>query len=681
MIDKRVLTTCPYCGCGCNFYLDIISGEVIGITPATHSINKGRLCVKGWNAHEFIHNTDRLKKPLIKKDGKFVKSTWNDALNLVADRLKDIKDGYGDDSLAVLISAKCTNEENFLMMKFARAVLGTNNIDNCARLCNASTVAGLTMAFGSGVMTNSIDEIASADVILVIGSNTTEAHPLVGSEIVRAIETGSKLIVVDPRITPLARFADIHLRVRSGSDAALLNGMMNVIINDGLDDKEFIKRRTEGFEKFRKTVERYTPEMVEKISGVRADDLKSAAKMYANAERGMIIYCLGITQHITGTDNVLSLANLALLTGNIGKEGTGVNPLRGQNNVQGACDMGALPDVYTGYQLVSDEKAREKFEKAWQVSLPKNDGLTVIEMINAAADGKIKGMYIVGENPVLSDPDINHVKYALEKLDLLIVQDIFLTETAELADVVLPACSYAEKNGTFTNTERRVQLVRKAIDPICGKDEWMIVCEIANRLGYKMNYESARQIMDEVSKLTPIYGGISHERLEYGGVQWPCPFKDSPGTRYLYENGFPRGKGVFHMIEYKPPDEMPDEEYPFLLTTGRVLVHYNTGTMTRRSGTLNREVPNGFVEINPADAKNIGVLNGQKVKVSTRRGNITINAMITDVVPEKTLFIPIHFSKEVTNVLTNSALDPVSKIPEFKVCAANIDRVDYVEDR
>lgn len=343
--------------------------------------------------------------------------------------------------------------------------------------------------------------------------------------------------------------------------------------------------------------------------------------------------------------------------------------------------MGALPDVYTGYQPVSDEKARGKFEKAWQVSLPKNGGLTVIEMINAAADGKIKGMYIVGENPMLSDPDTNHVRDALEKLDLLIVQDIFLTETAELADVVLPACSYAEKNGTFTNTERRVQLVRKAIDPLCGKDEWMIVCKIANRLGYKMNYESSRQIMDEISKLTPIYGGISHNRLEYGGVQCPCPVKDHPGTRYLYKNGFPKGKGKFHAIEYKYPDEMPDKKYPYLLTTGRVLVHYNTGTMTRRSGTLNREVPNGFVEINPADAKNIGVLDGQKVKVSTRRGSISINAMITDVVPEKTLFIPIHFSKEVINVLTNSALDPISKIPEFKVCAANIDRVDYVEDR
>jgi len=328
MIDKRILTVCPYCGCGCNFYLDIVDREVIGVTPATHSINKGRLCIKGWNAHEFIHNPDRLKKPLIKKDGKFVESTWKEALNFVADRLKDIKDGYGGDSLAVLSSAKCTNEENFLLMKFARAVLGTNNIDNCARLCHAPTVSGLTMAFGGGAMTNSIDEVTSADVILVIGSNTTEAHPLVGSEIVRAIENGSKLIVVDPRITPLAKFADIHLRVRSGSDAALLNGMMNVIINDGLDDKEFIKGRTEGFEKFCKTVERYTPEIVEKISGVRAGELKSAARMYAKAKRGMIIYCLGITQYITGTDNVLSLANLALLTGNIGKEGTGVNPLR-----------------------------------------------------------------------------------------------------------------------------------------------------------------------------------------------------------------------------------------------------------------------------------------------------------------------------------------------------------------
>jgi formate dehydrogenase alpha subunit len=680
---KKVLTTCPYCGCGCRFYLDVMDGDVIGVTPTTYSISKGRLCVKGWNAHEFIHSTDRLRKPLIKKDDEFVESTWEEALDFVAKRLKDIKEEYGSDSLAVLSSAKCTNEENFLMMKFARAVLGTNNIDHCARLCHAPTVVGLTKAFGGGTMTNSIDEITRADVILVIGSNTTETHPLVGSEMIKAVENGSKLIVVDPRITPLAKLAKIHLRVRLGSDVALLNGMMNVIINEGLEEKKFIEEKTEGFEELHKTVEKYTPEKVEEISGIRAYDLKSAARMYAKAERGMIIYCLGITQHVTGTDNVLSLANLALLTGNVGKEGTGVNALRGQNNVQGACDMGALPDVYTGYQPVTDDKVRKKFERAWKVPLPRDVGLTVVEMMDAAADGKIKGMYISGENPMLSDPDINHVRNALEKLDILIVQDIFLTETAELADVVLPGCSYAEKNGTFTNTERRVQLVRKAIYPICSKEEWKIVCELANRFGYEMNYESPRQIMEELSKLTPIYGGISHERLEDGGLQWPCPAKDHPGTKYLYENGFsrPGEKGKFHAIEYIFPDEIPDEEYPFLLTTGRVSAHCNTGTMTRRSGTLNREFPKGFAEINPADAKEIGVLKGQKVKVSTRRGEIIINAMITDELPEKTLFIPFHFSEEVTNVLTNPAIDPISNIPEFKVCAANIERINDVGDR
>jgi len=678
---KKVLTTCPYCGCGCNFYLDVVAGEVVGVTPTACAINKGRLCVKGWNAHEFIHNTERLKKPLIKKDDEFVESTWEEALDLVAKRLKDIKKEYGGNDLAVLSSAKCTNEENFLMMKFARAVLGTNNIDNCARLCHAPTVAGLMMAFGGGVMTNSIDEVTRADVILVIGSNTTETHPLAGSEIIKAVENGSKLIVVDPREIPLARFAKIHLRSRLGSNVALLNGMMNVIINEGLEEKEFIEERTECFKELRKTVEKYTPERIEEISGVRAYDLKSAARMYAKAKRGMILYCLGITQHVVGTDNVLSLANLALLTGNVGKEGTGVNPLRGQNNVQGACDMGALPDVYTGYQPVINDKIRKKIERAWKAPLPKDAGLTVIEMMDAAANGKIRGMYISGENPMLSNPDINHVRDALEKLDILVVQDIFLTETAELADVVLPGCSYAEKNGTFTNTERRVQLVRKAIDPICGKEEWKIVCEVANRFGHKMNYGSPKEIMEEISSLTPIYGGISHERLENGGLQWPCPTKDHPGTKYLYENGFSRGKGKFHAIEYISSDEMPDEEYPFLLTTGRVSVHCNTGTMTRRSGTLNREVPKGFGEINPVDAKEIGVLKGQKVKVSTRRGKIIINAMITDEVPEKTLFIPFHFSEEVTNVLTNPELDPISKIPEFKVCAANIERVDDVEDR
>ncbi len=658
-------------------YLDVESGKVVGVTPSrNHPVSKGRLCIKGFNIHEFIHDDRRLKKPLIRKKGKLREVSWNEALDYTAEKLVDIKKRHGPDSIACLSSAKCTNEENYLMQKFARAVIGTNNIDHCARLCHASTVAGLARAFGSGAMTNSIDEIEDADVILLTGSNTSEQHPLISTRIISAVKKGAKLIIIDPRRIPLSSIADLNLQQNPGTDVAWINSFMNVIISKGLNDTDFIKERTEGYAGLEKTIKNYTPKKTEKITGIKAQDIEKAAIIYGSAKKASIIYSMGITQHTSGTDNVLSLANLAMLTGNVGKESTGVNPLRGHQNVQGACDMGALFNVYPGYQKVEDDGVREKFGKAWGVDLPSKQGLTVVEIFNAAFNGDVKAVYVMGENPMLSDPDLDHVKDAIENLEFLVVQDIFMTETAELADVILPASSFAEKDGTFTNTERRIQLVKKAIDPIGeSKPDWMIIPEISARMGYKMSYEHPSEIMAEIASLTPIYGGISYDRLIPWGLCWPCPNKDHTGTKYLHKGKFSRGLGKFHSVDYRNPDEMVDGDYPFILTTGRILEHFHTGTLTRKSLTLEREEPQGYVEINTLDAKRLGVCDGARIRVSSRRGEITPIARITDNIKENVVFIPFHYREAAANKLTNPALDPIAKIPEYKVCAVRIENV------
>ncbi|MDI6731226.1 MAG: formate dehydrogenase subunit alpha [Candidatus Margulisbacteria bacterium] len=673
---KKVLTTCTYCGCGCNFYLQVRDGEVVGVYPSKkHPISQGILCVKGWNVHEFINHPARLKTPLVKKNGALVPVGWDEALSVVGEKLNTIRRQTGPDSLGFLSSAKCTNEENYLMMKLARAACGTNNVDHCARLCHASTVAGLALAFGSGAMTNSINEVEDCDVLLITGSNTTEQHPATGNRIIRAYDKGAKIIIADPREIPLAKYAALHMRQRPGTDIALFNGMMKVIVDENLLDKEYIEMRTEGFEEFRKVLARYPLEQVEKITNVPAADIKKAARLYASSKKASIIYSMGITQHTTGTDNVLTLANLVLLTGHVGFPHTGINPLRGQNNVQGACDMGALPNVLSGYQAWANEELRKKFEKAWAIEkLPDKMGLTVVEMINAAAKGELKALYIMGENPMLSDPNITHVEEGLRKLEFLVVQDIFLTETAQLADVVLPGTSFAEKDGTFTNTERRVQRIRKSVDPV-GQSlpDWQILQKIAKLLGYKMDYGSPAKIMEEIASVTPIYGGIFYDRLEEFGLQWPCPKREHPGTKFLHREAFSRGKGKFSPIDHLPPAEETDREYPFTLTTGRMYFHFHTGTMTRKTSQLHREHPEGFVEVNPADAKELGIRSGCFVKVITRRGSINIRAQVSTIVPGKTIFIPFHFREAAANILTNDALDPKSKIPEFKVCAAKVE--------
>lgn len=526
-------------------------------------------------------------------------------------------------------------------------------------------------------MTNPISDIEGADFILAIGTNTTETHPIIGLKVKKAVGRGATLVVVDPRETEVARLAHRHLRLRSGTDIALLNALAHVIIEEGLYNREFVESRTEGFEALKEVVARYTPEYAAEVTGIDAATIREVARGYAKAPNATILYTMGVTQHICGTHNVFAIANLAMLCGHIGKPYSGVNPLRGQNNVQGACDMGALPNVLAGYQSVASDEVRRKFAAAWGVeALPEKPGLTVGEMIEAAGRGEIRAMYIMGENPVLSDPDAEHVVHALEKLDFLVVQDIFLTETARLADVVLPAASFAEKDGTFTNTERRVQRVRKAIEPVGqAKPDWEIICLVATAMGYPMSYGSPAEVMAEIACLTPSYGGISYERLEKGSLVWPCPAPDHPGTPRLHVEKFARGLGKFHPVEYVPPHEQPDAEYPLVLNTGRRLHHYHTGTMTLRTGALEKHYNQEYLEINPADAARLGIADGERVRVVSRRGRVEVTARVTEVVPPGMVFTSFHFPEVAINKLTNPAKDPVAKIPELKVCAVRVEKI------
>jgi formate dehydrogenase alpha subunit len=537
-------------------------------------------------------------------------------------------------------------------------------------------VVGLAAAFGSGAMTNSIPELADAKCIFIIGSNTTENHPIAAKWIFRGMENGAKIIVVDPRLTQMAFLADIAVQHRLGTDVALINGLMHIIIKEGWHAKEYVAERTEGFEALAAKLEDYPPDKVAQITGIDAATLRQMAEMFAKTKPASIIYCMGITQHTTGVDNVKSLANLAMLTGNVGVASGGVNPLRGQNNVQGACDMGGLPNVFTGYQPVADEAANKKFSEAWGRDLPNKPGLTILEMFHGIDEGKIKALYVVGENPLVTDPDLRHVESALKKLDIFIVQDIFLTQTAKLADVVLASTSFAEKDGTFSNTERRVELVRQAIPPVGdSRPDWQIVQDLSTRMGYPMHYDSAEAIFDEMKSLTPSYAGMSYARLADKGLQWPCPTPEHPGTVFLHKDRFSRGKGAFTAIDYKPPAEVIDADYPMWLSTGRTFMHYHSGTMTRVSPSLQHELPEGYVEISPADAKAMAIKDGERVKVSSRRGEIQIKAKISRKVNRGVVFIPFHFAETAANVLTNPAYDPVAKIPEYKVCAVKVEKL------
>ncbi len=525
-------------------------------------------------------------------------------------------------------------------------------------------------------MTNSISEMERAEVILLTGSNTTEMHPVIASYMKRAVrQRGAKLIVVDPRRIDLVSYSELWLNPKPGTDVAWINGLIHVILRDGMEDGTYIEQRTEGFEALKNVIQKYTPEKVESITGIPANDLEKAARLYAQAKSASIVYAMGITQHTSGTDNVKALANLAMVCGNVGVPNGGVNPLRGQNNVQGACDMGGLPNVFSGYQPVGDEGVREKMARAWAVkSLPDKPGLTLMEMMDGAAKGEIKGMFIMGENPMLSDPDLHHVEEALKNLEFLVVQDIFMTETAKLADVVLPGVSFAEKEGTFTNTERRVQRVRKAVEPPgLARQDWEILCSLSTRMGLPMVYKDPEAVMDEIRQVTPSYGGITYARIEKIGLQWPCPTLDHPGTAFLHKDRFTRGRGLFHPVEYTKPPELPDEEYPFYLSTGRILYQYHGASMSRRSKGLSERAPRCEVEISPQDAKRMGLKEGSTVRVLSRRGQIKAVARITDKAVQGTVFVPFHYAEAAANLLTHSKLDPVSKIPGYKVCAVRVE--------
>lgn len=682
---KYVQTTCPYCGTGCSFNLVVTEGKISGVAPYQRSpVNEGKLCPKGTYAHEFVNAPDRLTKPLIKKGETFVEASWDEALKLIAEKFKS----YKPDECACLASARTSNEDNYAMMKFARGVLKTKHIDHCARLCHASTVAGLANIFGSGAMTNSIGDIAEAKCVFIIGSNTFENHPLIGRRVMEAKANGAKIIYVDPRLTPTGKQADLYLQFYSGTDVCLLNGMMHEIIKNGWENKEFIQNRCNGYDELKKEVmkDEYSLENVSKVTGVPVDKIKTAAEWFAKSGSTAILYSMGITQHTTGVDNVKSCGNIQMLTGNLGRPGTGVNALRGQNNVQGACDMGALPVVYTGYQKVIDEAARKKFADAWKFpdGIAKGEnGYEVTTLMNVLSDkpGEIKCLYIMGENPMISDPDLTHVGHAMKTLDFLVVQDIFLNETAQLANVVLPAACYAEKDGTQTSTERRVQMWRKAQNPPGeAKGDWEIIASIAKAMGYadQFAWKTSEDVFTEIASVTPSYGGMTYERLNKPeALHWPCPTKDHPGTPILHGEkfGMPDGKGLMTGIPFKYQTERPDSEYPFLLTTGRSIWQWHTGTMTRRSASLEREEPTGWIEINVDDAKALGIKNGEVVKAISRRGEIKITARVTENIKKGVMFIPFHYAECAANVLTINALDPIAKIPESKACAIKVEKI------
>ncbi|MBI2252000.1 MAG: formate dehydrogenase subunit alpha [Armatimonadetes bacterium] len=670
---EKIKTICPYCGVGCNFDLNLNLKDKKIIYVSANSENKvnGRnMCVKGKFGYHFIQHLDRLREPLIKEDGKFKKVSWEKALNFTASKFKEIIQKYGPDSVGGLSSAKCTNEENYLFQKFIRACFKTNNVDHCARLCHAASAAGLAMSLGSGAPTSSIEEIDKVEVIFVIGSNTTETHPVIGASLKRRAKQGAKLIVADCRQIQLAEISDLFLQHLPGTDIALLNGIMHVILKENLWDKKFVKERTENFENFKEIIQKYNPKLTAKITQVPQEKIIQAAKIIGSSKQVMIFYAMGITQHTSGVKNVLSLSNLTLLTGNIGRYGAGLMPLRGQNNVQGSCDMGALPNNFPGYQKIDLDNIK-KFEEFWKTQLPKTPGLTTTEMFKNIPQ-KIKALYIMGENPLISEPDSNHIEKVLPELEFLVVQDIFLTETAKFAKVVLPGASFAEKEGTFTNTERRVQLLGKALEPLGNsKVDWQILNELFIKFDYPSNYTAPEEIMREIQKAVPIYGGMAYHRLKPYGLQWPCYDENDPGTIFLHENAFPRGKGLFFEIEALNPDESPEEEYPFILTTGRILPQYHTGTMTRKTPLENLAHEN-LARISPKDAKKLNLNDSENIILKSKRGEISLKIKITPQIPQGIVFVPFHYFESAANRLTNPALDPLSKTPEYKVCAVKI---------
>jgi formate dehydrogenase alpha subunit len=696
--DRIVATTCPYCGVGCNLQLHIKDDYIYKVTsPFDSVVNHGNLCVKGRFGYDFIYNKERVTAPLIRKTlqkpgartqgferSEWGEIPWDEALDYTADRLVEVYKRDGSDAMAVYCCAKATNEDNYLLQKMFRALFRTNNVDHCTRLCHAGSVVALQMAIGSSAMSNTAAEVIHSDVFIVTGSNTAETHPIIALQMKAAVEKhGAKLIVVDPRRVEMVDWATLWLPERPGTDVPVFSAMAHVIIKERLYNEHFVRERTLGFEEFSKSVEKFTPEYAEAISGVDRNLIIEAARMYAKAKNGAIYWALGIPEHSHGTDNAMTLIHLALLTGHIGRTGTGLNPLRGQNNVQGASDSGAMPWHYPGYQSVDHEESARKFERAWSIEpggLSRKRGLTTTEILSSIGPGAVRALYIMGENPMMSEPNLNHTRQQMEQLEFLVAQDIFINESGAYADVFLPAASWAEKEGTFTNTDRRVQRVRKAIEPRGqSRGDWEIICDLAIRIEKRLSrlstafwsYKEPSEVLDEMGRLVPEYAGVKYWRIEREGLQTPVWDDNHPGTPYLFSESFPSGKGKFHPLEYRPAVEMPDGEYPFILTTGRVLEHWHGGTMTRHS-QLDELYPGARLEMNPADASWLKMENGQVVRVSSRRGSIVLRVWTTPRTTPGVVFVPMHFAEAAANLLTIDALDPEAKIPEYKACAVRI---------
>jgi formate dehydrogenase alpha subunit len=693
--DRKVKTTCPYCGVGCQIELNIKDNKIISTgAPENTAPNFGRLCAKGRYGTDFTHHSSRLKKPLIRKnlnsavrepvalDG-FREASWEEALDLAALRLSDTYKKSGGDAFGTFCCAKASNEDNYIFQKFVRATLKTNNIDHCARLCHAASVAGLQKAIGSSAMSNSIAEMKDLEVFIVTGSNTTETHPVISTFLREAVvKGGAKLIVIDPRKIEMTNFAVLHLQHKPGTDVAVYQAMANTIVKEKLYNKKFINSRTEGFDEYSESLDKFTPEWAEIITGVPAENIKQAARLYANAGAAAVYWGMGISQSVHGTDNTISIANVTLLCGHLGRPGTGLNPLRGQNNVQGCSDSGGLPATYPGYQNVNDPEIKLKFEDKWKTELSGNPGLTTLEMSDAAGAGTITDFIILGENPLMSEPDLNAAKHHFANLKNIIMIDIFFNESAEYADIIFPAASFAEKNGTFTNSDRRVQLIRTAFElPGEAREDWDIIQDLALRIEAKLNikessgynFSSPSEIWNEMAELVPAFAGINHKRLENeGGVHWPCPDEKHPGTPYLFSETFPRGKGLFNILDLRLESEQATEEYPYILSTGRVLYHWHGGTMTRRS-VLDKIYPKALVEINPIDAERDGFKDGSTVKVSSLRGSVSVEVRVSDRSPRGVVFMSIHFAEVSVNELTHDLRDPVAKIPDFKISAVKIE--------
>ena len=697
--DKVVPSLCPYCGVGCQTTYHVRDNHVLRVMGRDGPSNHGRLCVKGRFGFDYVHHPQRLLKPLIRREGvpkdahtlidpanpgtAFREASWEEALDLAAAGLRRTRDEFGPRAMAGFGSAKGSNEEAYLFQKLVRTGFGTNNVDHCTRLCHASSVAALMEGLNSGAVSNQVADVQHADVIFLIGANPTVNHPVAATFMKNAIERGTKLILADPRRTELARLATHYLQFRPDTDVALLNALLHTIIFEGLTDDEFIARRTTGFDELKERLRKYTPEAMAPICGIDAQTIKEVARLYATSKSSMIFWGMGISQHVHGTDNARCLIALSLVTGQIGRRGTGLHPLRGQNNVQGASDMGLIPMVYPDYQPVDNDRAREYFEQLWGTQLDRKRGLTVVEIMNAARAREIRAMYIMGENPAMSDPDVAHAREAMAGLDWLVVQDLFLTETASFADVILPASGFPEKTGTFTNTDRRVQLGRKALElPRDTREDLWIIQEIANRIGLKWTYDSAADVWAEIRQAVPSCAGITWQRLEAeSSVTYPCIKEGDPGDEVIFIDRFPTadGRGKLVPADFTRAAEVPDSDYPFVFITGRVLEHWHTGSMTRRADVLDAIEPVATVSIHPDDMAPLGLLPGDMVTVESRRGTVSAQARRDTGVQRGSVFMPFAFVEAAANMLTNPALDPFGKIPEFKYCAVKVRKSDEVE--